>query len=152
MEAQTALVGADGAVELDTVAVVHLNLTLVVHPGNPEQDGALRGGQALQQSVAAVSVLVLLDHGAQRFQNLIDRLMKFGLVGILLFDPGKGLVNITHEQMSLHERLVYPNCTRIGRKKQGASASFSSGIAFSAKEPIRRGRIGISKNVTVPVE
>ena len=30
MEAQTALVGPDGAVELDTVAVVHLNLTLVV--------------------------------------------------------------------------------------------------------------------------
>ena len=126
MEAQTALVGADGAVELDAVAVVHLNLTLVVHPGNPEQDGTLRGGQALQQSVPAVSVLVFLDHGTQRFQNLIDRLIEFGLVGILLFDPGKGLVNITHEQMSLHERLVCPNCNRTGRKKQGVSATFSS--------------------------
>ena len=41
MEAQTALVGSDGAVELDAIAVVHLNLTLVVHPRNPEQNGAL---------------------------------------------------------------------------------------------------------------
>ena len=105
MEAQTALVGSDGAVELDAVAVVHLNLTLVVHPRNPEQNGALGGGQTLQQSVPAVSILVFLNYGAQRFQNFIDRLIEFGLVGILLFDPGKGLVNITHEQMSLHERL-----------------------------------------------
>ena len=126
MEAQTALVGSDGAVELDAIAVVHLNLTLVVHPRNPEQDGTLGGGQTLQQSVTTVSILVFLNYGAQRFQNFIDRLIEFGLVGILLFDPGKGLVNITHEQMSLHERLVCPNCNRTGRKKQGVSATFSS--------------------------
>ena len=36
MEAETSLVGADSGVELNPVAEVGLNLTLVVNPGNPE--------------------------------------------------------------------------------------------------------------------
>ena len=36
MEAETSLVGADSGVELNPVAEVGLNITLVVNPGNPE--------------------------------------------------------------------------------------------------------------------
>ena len=100
MQPQAALVGADGGVELDTVAVVHLNLALVVHPGHPEQDGPLGGGDPLEQCVAAEAVLVLLNHGAQRLQNLVYCLVKFRLIRVLLFDPLQHLIYITHEQMS----------------------------------------------------
>ena len=105
MESQTALVGTDGAVELHTVAVVYLNLTFVVHPGHPEEDGPLGGGQPLQQSVAAVGIFILLNYGAQGLQNLINGLVKFGLIRVLLFDPGQGFIYITHEQTSSLERI-----------------------------------------------
>ena len=36
VEAQAALVGADGGVELDAVAAVHLHLALIVDPGHAE--------------------------------------------------------------------------------------------------------------------
>ena len=41
METQTALVRANGTVELHTIANVHLNLALVVDPGNAERGDAL---------------------------------------------------------------------------------------------------------------
>ena len=41
VEAQTALVRADGAVELYAVAEVHLHLAFVVNPGHPERDDTL---------------------------------------------------------------------------------------------------------------
>ena len=100
VQTQTALVGADGTVELNPVAVVHLNLTLVIHPRNPEQDAALGSGQPLQQGVALVGILVLFDNGTKRFQNFINRLIELGLVGILSFDPRQNIVYIAHKQMS----------------------------------------------------
>ena len=104
MEPQTALVGTDGGVKLDPVAVVDLHLTLVVHPGYPEQNGALGGGQPLQQRVPAVDIFVFLDNGAQGFQHLINCLVEFGLVRVLLPDPSQCFVDITHVQMSSLER------------------------------------------------
>ena len=104
MEPEAALVGADGGIELNPVAVVHLNLTLVVHPGHPEHHSSLRGGQTLQQSVPAVGLFVLLDDGAQGFQHLVNCLIKFGLIRVLLPDTGQCFVNITHIQTSSIER------------------------------------------------
>jgi hypothetical protein len=43
VEAQTALVGADGGVELYAVAAVDLHLAVVVNPGNAEHHHALLG-------------------------------------------------------------------------------------------------------------
>ena len=48
VKAQAALVGSNGRVELDAVAAVDLNLTLVVDPGNTEHDDALGLDEALQ--------------------------------------------------------------------------------------------------------
>ena len=48
VEAQPALVGADGAVHLDPEAAVDLDLALVVHPGDAEHDHALGLDDALE--------------------------------------------------------------------------------------------------------
>ena len=47
MEAQTALVRANGAVELHAVADVHLYFALVVYPGHTEHDDTLGLDDAL---------------------------------------------------------------------------------------------------------
>jgi hypothetical protein len=48
VQAETALVWAEGRVELDSVAAVDLNLVLVVFPDNSELDDALRDGDDLE--------------------------------------------------------------------------------------------------------
>ena len=104
MEPQTALVGADGGVELHPVTGVDLHLSLVVHPGHPEHNGPLGGRQPLQQGVPAVGFLIFLDNGAQGFQHLVDSLIELRLVRVLLPDPSQCFVDITHVQMSSIQR------------------------------------------------
>jgi hypothetical protein len=53
VEAQAALVGADGAVELDAEAAVDLQLALVVDPRHAEHDHALGLDDALEDQEAA---------------------------------------------------------------------------------------------------
>ena len=84
MEAQTALVGADGAVELDAVAAVHLDLALVIDPGYTEGDDALRLDQTLDEAGLLVLGMLLHD-GLDALQDLADSLQEFGLVSIALF-------------------------------------------------------------------
>ncbi len=80
-EAQTALVRANGRIELDAVGSVDLNLPLIVYPGNPKQNGALRFHQAADD-ILLFNAGILLHHGDQRFQNLINSFQKFCLFGI----------------------------------------------------------------------
>ena len=47
MKPQTALIGTNGAVELHTVANVHMHFATVVDPWHPERDNALRLDNAL---------------------------------------------------------------------------------------------------------
>ncbi len=76
VEAQTALVGANGAVELHAVADVHLHLALVVDPGHAERDDALRLHEALHYlglfklGVLVVYVLDALQDFAHCLQEL----------------------------------------------------------------------------------
>ena len=49
MEAQTALVRADGTVELNSVAKVDMDFALVVNPRNTERDNALRLNETLDK-------------------------------------------------------------------------------------------------------
>ena len=83
MEAQAALVGADGRVELDAVAAVHLDLAVVVHPGHAEHDHALRLNDALDQAVL-FQLGAGLDDRLQAFQNFVHRLQKLFLLGVAL--------------------------------------------------------------------
>ena len=99
MEPQTALVGADGAVELHTIAVVHLNLSLVVHPGNTEHDDPLRGDETLQKGVLPVVVLIFFNDDPQRFQDLRYGLQEFRLARILSGNPLQDFIYIAHRQV-----------------------------------------------------
>ena len=106
MEPHTALIGTDSAVELDPVGVVHLDLALVIHPGHPEQDAPLGGGQPLQQGVPAVSIFVALDDHPQGLQHLFHRLVEFGLTGVLGDNALHNFINIAHRKNLLKKNEV----------------------------------------------
>ncbi len=81
MEAQSALVGPQCAVDLDPEAAVDLHLAAVVLPRHAENDLALRFADALDDLVLA-EFRILHQHRAERFQHLADRLMEFHFAGI----------------------------------------------------------------------
>ena len=102
MEAQAALVGADGAVELDAVAAVHLDLALIIDPGHTEGDDALGLDQTLDQ--AGLLVLgMLLHHGLDALQHLADSLQELRLIGIALC---KAIVNALQVFIRQHNRIL----------------------------------------------
>ena len=87
VEAQAALVGADGRVVLHPVAPVDPGLAAVIHPGNAELDHPLRLHKALQQT-SSFPFGVLVHNQLQRFKNLLHCLQKLRLVGISAFHLG----------------------------------------------------------------
>ncbi len=68
MEAQSALIGADGAVELHTVTQVHLHLTLVIHPRHAERDDPLRLHDTLD-NLGLLKLGMLVIHIFDGFQH-----------------------------------------------------------------------------------
>jgi len=72
VEAQAALVGAEGAVELHPHAPVDVDLAPIVLPRHPEDDLALRLADALDHLVLD-ELRVPGDHRPQRLQDLEDR-------------------------------------------------------------------------------
>ena len=98
VEAQAALVGSNGGVELDAVAAVDLNLALVVDPGHAEHDDALGLDEALQQGR-----LLILGVGVQRgldgAENLGRGLEELGLLGVALLELCQDLLGIGHAML-----------------------------------------------------
>ena len=94
MEAKTSLVRADGAVKLDAVTVIDLDLTLVIYPRDTEQDLALGSCQTLKKRFFSVLVLVCLDHDAQGLKNFFHCLMELGLCGVLCDHSLQDFINI----------------------------------------------------------
>ena len=84
LEAQAALVGADGAVELAAVAGVGVPGAIVGHPHHPEADGALGLHHPVQQ-VGLFILGVLLNDRFQRGQDLLHSLYELRFIGILGF-------------------------------------------------------------------
>ena len=76
MEAQAALIGTDGAVELNAIAEVDLYLALVVHPGHTEGDDAFGLDEALNDfgllelGVLVVNVFDAVQHFADSLKIL----------------------------------------------------------------------------------
>jgi hypothetical protein len=95
VEAQTAFVGADGAVHLDAKAAVHLDLTFVVDPGNAELNHPLRLDDPLQDFPVPI-LLVSLHDRSDRLENFGYRLKEFGLIGITLSDDIENFLNKSH--------------------------------------------------------
>ena len=93
MEAQAALVGADGAVHLDAEAAIDLDIALVVKPGHAEHDEALGFGDALKDARRDVFRMAL-QHQAQRIDYFLYRLMKFRLCWVLRLHQRHNFVNV----------------------------------------------------------
>ena len=78
MEPQAAFVGPDGAVHLDPIPPVDLDVALVVDPVDAEEDGPLRLGHPLQDPLLAV-LGVPLEQRRNRSGHESQRLVERGL-------------------------------------------------------------------------
>lgn len=104
MEAQAALVGADGAAHLHPVATVDPYPALVVDPGYAEQDRPLGFDDAFDDAGFQV-VRVGLEERPEGTQHLFHRLVEFGLIGIAplqaLEESVDGLRHFSHRFLVL---------------------------------------------------
>ena len=87
MEAKAALVRPNGGVELDAVAAVDVELALVVIPGDTELNETLRLDERVYDAALFIAGIGL-DQRLKAFEDFLNGLEKFGLVGIALFDVG----------------------------------------------------------------
>ncbi len=105
MEADAALVRADGAVALHTEAAVHLNFSTVVHPGDAEDDDALRLDDALQDFLVH-ELGVGGDIRCHALHDFADGLVEFGFSGV----AGDDLPHETFDVIAgkvVHKRGIY---------------------------------------------
>jgi len=94
MEAQAALVGADGAVMLYAEAAVYLNITIVINPGYTEGDDAFGFNESFEQAALFVFGM-LFDNYFERFENFFDGLEKFFFTRVALLDSFKNTFDIS---------------------------------------------------------
>ena len=95
MQAQTTLVGSDGAVELHTVATIDLDLARVIHPRHAEDDDAL----GLDETLEEASRLVLgmgIQGRLEGCEDLLGSLNELGLVCVALLKPSDDSLGIVH--------------------------------------------------------
>ena len=98
VEAQTALIGTDGTVELHTVADVDLHLTLVVYPGHTEGRDALGFYNALYNlRLLKLGVLVV---------NVLNRFKDFSYSLKILYFSWMLLLQSLHDFLYVHS-IVY---------------------------------------------
>ena len=81
VEAQAAFVGADGAVEFNAVAAIHLHVAGVVCPRYAEHDDALRLDDAFEHFGGFVLGMGFHE-GDNGLGHFLHCLQKFGLVGV----------------------------------------------------------------------
>ena len=83
VEAQAALIRAEGRVELHAEATVDLNLAVVIDPWNTEDELAFGLAQPLDQAIISV-VRVLVEDDLEGIQDLSERLVEFRFARITL--------------------------------------------------------------------
>ena len=98
MEAQAALVGADGAVHLNAEAAIDLDIVMIVKPRHAEHDKALGFGDALKNFRGDV-FRMSLQHRAQRLKYFLHRLMKFRLGGVLGLYQRHNFVDVVRRRL-----------------------------------------------------
>lgn len=92
MKTDTAFEGADGVVELHAESAIDVNVSFVVHPGNPENDRSFRLDNPFVK-VGFDELGMLFDGWFQRLHNFFNSLVKFRLIGISLLDFGDHILN-----------------------------------------------------------
>src|SRR5690554_6833187 len=90
VEPQAALVGPEGAVELDAEAAVHVHLALVVHPRHAEDDLPLRLADTLYEPVTQV-LRVLGHQRPEAAEHLVHRLQEVALPHVAVLDASLDL-------------------------------------------------------------
>ena len=87
VEAQAALVGTDGAVELDAVAGVGLDLALVIGPRHAEREDAVRLDHPLDDLRLLEFRMLVIDF-LDALEHLLYRLQIFAFAGVLGLETG----------------------------------------------------------------
>ena len=95
MKTQASLIRTDRAVKLDAVALVHVHVALIVHPGHAEKNGAFGLDKAFQKPRFFIGGIGV-DGALQTVQHLGRRLVELRLVGILLFQTRQNALYIRH--------------------------------------------------------
>ena len=123
MEAEAALIGTDGAVELDAVAEVRLDLAPVVHPGYPEREDAV-GLDHPFDDLRLLEFGMLVVHLFDGFEDFLHGLKVLFLKRILRLElrhdvlcshDGNGLVRFLIMKLSYHVVKKYTNVTNNNR-------------------------------------
>ena len=91
METQTALVGTDGVVELDTVAGVHLYLSFIIDPRNAEGENTVGFDDALDD-LRRFEFRMFVIHVLNGLENLLYSLQVFFLCRVLRLEAGHNLL------------------------------------------------------------
>ena len=117
MEAQSALVGADGGVVLYAVAAVDLHLSGVVHPCDAERDDPVGLDEALKNGVL-LPLGVLIDNAFETFEKFTDALVELRSVGVagehlIVYPPEVGVFQ--HKYVLPFGFLLLIACGRIRR-------------------------------------
>src|SRR4029078_7398125 len=93
MEAESALVGADGAVHLDAETTIDLDIAMVIKPRNAEHQHALGLRYALKNFVRDV-FRVTLQYETKGIEYFLDCLVEFGLCRILRLHLGHYFLDV----------------------------------------------------------
>ncbi len=98
VETETALIGTDGAVELDAVAEVRLDLALVVHPGHTEGEDAVGFDHPLHD-LCLLELRMLVIDLFDGFEDFLHGLK------VLLLERVLGL-ELCHDVLCLHDEML----------------------------------------------
>ena len=102
-EAKSALVRADGAVELDAVSVIDLDFAFVVNPRDLEGNDPFRNGDAFEDLVLLIPGIHIEDL-AQGFKNLRDTLKELRL-------PRSGVLQVFQHTLRIGIHRVSSPCS-----------------------------------------
>jgi hypothetical protein len=83
VQAQSALIGADGVIELDAESAIDLNFAPVIHSGHAEHDNPIRHNDAMINLGFHVFGMFRYSR-LQGGQDFLDGLVEFWLAGVLL--------------------------------------------------------------------
>src|SRR5260370_511233 len=100
MEAQSALVGADGAVHLDAEAAIDLHFTRVIEPGHAEHKDSF-GLRDTFQNLGFAILGVAFQHGPQGLEHFEDSLVEFRRGWVFGFDAVENLIGIVRHSVKL---------------------------------------------------
>ena len=133
VEAQAALIGADGGIELDAEAAVYLDGALVVHPGHSKLDHTLRLHDALKDA-RLLQLGTLLHDRLEGLQHFAHSLEEFRLMGIFLLHGGIDVLQVS----TFKFHVAKPLCMACSPKKWRLPKCVGSIIRRQAPECKRK--------------